>query len=83
MDLLVLHGSLVAGGDCWRGLSLLYCFHYHRYDCGAQLGKVIDWTTRQFVGLSPASAYVRLKMFIILREYLMRYTGEGTRKADW
>ena len=46
-------------------------------------GKVVKWTTQQLVTLRPASVYVGWKMFIILREYLIRYTGEGTRKPDW
>jgi hypothetical protein len=48
-----------------------------------QKGNLIKWTIRQFEGVSPASVYVGLKMFVILREYLMRYTGAGTRKPDW
>lgn len=46
-------------------------------------GQAVKWTTKQLVGLSPASVYVGFKMFVILREYLIRYTGEGTRKPDW
>jgi hypothetical protein len=50
---------------------------------GRQKWKIVKWTATQFEGVSFATVYVGLKMFVILREYLLRYTGEGTRTPDW
>jgi hypothetical protein len=46
-------------------------------------GEVSKWTIKQLEAVRFASMYVGLKMFVILREYTVRYTGVGTRKPDW
>ena len=65
------------------GSAAVYLVSFAVDILGKQKGKVVKWTTSQFEGVSFATVYIGLKMFVILREYLMRYTGEGTRKPDW